>query len=188
MQHIIDELTIFYSFLCILLHSIVQALQRRTISGLRWQLNACYWTHINANWVDLQCLKLKQMGAWGGRRSITASLKRTQCFELLCKCRIIQLMFWYYEILIMLKWTIQFWQMIFATLCICILVIDLFLPKNCKKENKNLNHQQWASLVAFAGGTYCRHLSLNGCHRSAAITLTVMQKENILCLYDDGKF
>ena len=90
--------------------------------------------------------------------------------------------------MLMLKWTIQFWQMIFATLCICILVIDLFLPKNCKKENKNLNHQQWASLVAFAGGTYCRHLSLNGCHRSAGITLTVMQKENILCLFDDGKF
>ena len=133
-------------------------------------------------------LKIEANGAWGGRRSITASLKRTQCFELLCKCRIIQLMLWCYEILIMLKWTIQFWQMIFATLCICILVIDLFLPKNCKKENKNLNHQQWASLVAFAGGTYCRHLSLNGCHRSAAITLTVMQKENILCLYDDGKF
>ena len=139
------------------MHSIVQALQRRTISGLRWQLNAGYWTHINANWVDLQCLKLKQIGAWGGRRSITASLKRIQCFELLCKCRIIQLMFWYYEILIMLKWTIQFWQMIFATLCICILVIDLFLPKNCKKENRNLNHQYWASLVAFARGTYCRH-------------------------------
>ena len=144
------------------MHSIVQTLQRRTILGLRGQLNAGYWTHLNANWFDFQCLKIEANGGLGGRQSITASLKRTQRFKLLCQSRIIQLiqlMFWYREILILLKWIIQRWQMIFATLCTCIYVIVLFLPENCKKENRNLN-QHWASLVAFVRGTYCRHMLL----------------------------
>ena len=144
------------------MHSIVQTLQRRTILGLRGQLNAGYWTHLNANWFDFQCLKIEANGGLGGRQSITASLKRTHCFKLVCQSRIIQLiqlMFWYHEILILLKWIIQRWQMIFATLCTCIYVIDLFLPENCKKENRNLN-QHWASLVAFVRGTYCRHMLL----------------------------
>ena len=68
---------------------------------------------------------------------------------------------------------------------------DRFISAKELQERKQKSQSSAVSL----SGCFCRRDILstlvaqcNGCHRSAGITLTVMQKENILCLFDDGKF
>ena len=63
---------------------------------------------------------------------------------------------------------------------------DRFISAKELQERKQKSQSSAVSL----SGCFCRRdiLSTFVAHRSAAITLTVMQKENILCLYDDGKF